>query len=174
MPLSRKQKEDVVGAYKEGLAAAPNVFLLGFEGISVPEVTALRARIRQSGGQYIVVKNRLALRAMEGLPLAELGKHFEGATAVAFTVDEPVAVAKAVTEAAKEVSAIVVKGGLVDGQEVSSDQIRELASLPSREALVAKLLFLLQSPVTRFVRTLNELPRQFVGVLQEIATEKQG
>jgi large subunit ribosomal protein L10 len=172
MPLSREQKSDLVADYAEGLAQAPHVFLVGFEGITVPQVTELRDRVRKSGGRYVVVKNRLALRAIEGHELAGLEGQFEGATAAAFSTDDAVGVAKALTEFAKEVPAIQLKGGLVDGQEVAPEDIKEIASLPSREELVAKLLFLLQSPITRFVRTLNELPRQFVGVLDQIARKK--
>jgi large subunit ribosomal protein L10 len=172
MPLSREQKENLVADYEQGLAQAPHVFLMAFEGVTVPQVTDLRNRVRESGGRYIVVKNRLALRAIEGQSLGGLESQFEGATAVAYGSEDAVSIAKALTEFAKEVPAITLKGGLVDGQEVAAEDIKEIASLPSREELLAKLLFLLQSPITTFVRTLNELPRQFVGVLGQIAKEK--
>ena len=172
MPLTREQKENLVADYEHGLAQAPHVFLMAFEGITVPQVTDLRNRVRESGGRYIVVKNRLALRAIEGQNLASLASQFEGATAAAYSNDDAVSIAKALTEFAKEVPAITLKGGLVDGQEVAAEDIKEIASLPSREELLAKLLFLLQSPITNLVRTLNELPRQFVGVLDQIAQNK--
>ena len=96
-----------------------------------------------------------------------------GLKLAAYSADDAVGIAKVLTEFAKEVPAIQLKGGLVDGQEVAPEEIKEIASLPSREQLVAKLLFLLQSPITSFVRTLNELPRQFVGVLDQIAKKKE-
>lgn len=173
MPLSRQQKENLVADYEKGLAQAPHVFLMAYEGITVPQVTDLRNKVRESGGRYIVVKNRLALRAIEGQSLADLAGQFEGATAAAYSSDDAVSIAKVLTEFAKDVPAITLKGGLVDGKEVAAEDIKEIASLPSREELLAKLLFLLQSPITNFVRTLNELPRQFVGVLDQIAGTKQ-
>jgi large subunit ribosomal protein L10 len=172
MPLSREQKENLVANYEQGLAQAPHVFLFGFEGITVPQVTDLRNRVRESGGRYIVVKNRLVLRAIEGQNLGGLADQFSGATAAAYGTEDAVSIAKALTEFAKDVPAITLKGGLVDGHEVAAEDIKEIASLPSREELLAKLLFLLQSPITSFVRTLNELPRQFVGVLDQIARKK--
>ena len=173
MPLSREQKQNLVADYEEGLTKAPHVFLIGYEGITVPQVTELREKVRESGGKYIVVKNRLALRAIEGQDLGALAEQFEGATAAAYSTEDAVGIAKVLTEFAKDVPAIELKGGLVDGQAVASEEIKEIASLPSREELLAKLLFLLQSPITNFVRTLNELPRQFVGVLDQIAKKKE-
>jgi len=173
MPLTREQKQNLVADYEDGLAKAPHVFLLGFEGITVPQVTELREKVRQSGGRYIVVKNRLALRAIEGEALGGLEGQFDGATAAAYCTDDAVGIAKVLTEFAKDVPAVKLKGGLVDGQEVFAEDIKAIATLPSREELIAKLLFLLQSPITTFVRTLNELPRQFVGVLDQIGKQKQ-
>lgn len=173
MALSREKKEELVESYTKGLAKAPHVFLMGFEGISVPDVTELRNQVRESGGTYVVVKNRLAMRAIEGASLEGLREHFQGTTAAAFGSDDAVSIAKAVTEFAKKSPAIKLKGGLLDGQEVAAGDIEEIASLPSREELIAKLLFLMQSPVARFVRTLGELQRQFVVVVDQIRQQKE-
>jgi len=172
MPLTREQKHGLVDAYAGELAAAPNVFLVEFSGISVPQATELREKLRQSGGSYAVVKNRLALRAIEGSALDGLKEHFQGPTAAAWCSEDPVALAKALTDFAKDVPALGLKAGLVEGRTVEAEQIRELASLPSRDELIAKLLFLLQSPVTRFVRTLAEMPRRLVVVLGQIGEKK--
>lgn len=172
MPLSRQQKEDLLASYQEGLAVAPNVFLMGFQGISVPQVTELRSRVRSGGGQYIVVKNTLALRAIKGKPLAGLAEHFQGATAAAWS-DDPVALAKTLTDFAKEVPVIEFKAGLVDGQAVGGDDVKAIALLPSRDELIAKLLFLLQSPIARFVRTLGALPQQLVMVVDQIRQKRE-
>ncbi len=174
MPLSRQKKEQLVESYQEGLAAAPHVFLLDFRGISVPQVTELRRRIRDVGGTYAVVKNRLVLRAIDGKVLEELKAEFEGPTAVAFSNDDPVSLAKTLTEYAKEVPALEFKTSLVEGQPVDAQKVREIASLPSREELITKLVYLLQSPITSFVRTLGALPRQFVVVLDQIRQQKEG
>jgi len=172
MPLTAAQKKELVQQYEEGLAAAPHLFLLSFKGISVPQVTNLRDRVRESGGHYLVVKNRIALRAIGGGALESLKEHFQGPTAVAWSNEDPVALAKALTDFAKEAPVIEFKAGLVDGAAVAAEQVKEIASLPSRDELLAKLLFLLQSPVTRLVRTLAAVPREFVTVIDQVAKKK--
>lgn len=172
MPLTRTQKENIVESYQEGLAASPNAFLVNFSGVSVPEVTDLRRRIRELGCRYEVVKNRLALRAFEGTAFEGLVEHFEGPTAIAFGGEDPVALAKVLTDFAKEVPAIEFKAGLVDGQAVAGAEVKAIASLPSREDLIAKLLYLLQSPVSRLVRGLGAIPQQFVSVLEQVRQQK--
>ena len=172
MAHSRIDKEQIVTGYEQGLASTSHAFLLGFKGITVPQVTELRSRIRQKGGHYEVVKNTLALRAVQGKALADLGAHFTGTTAIAYG-DDAVALAKVLTEFAKDVPAVQFKAALVDNRPVAANQIQEIASLPSREELIAKLLFLLQSPVTRFVRVLAAVPQQLVVVLDQIAKEKE-
>jgi large subunit ribosomal protein L10 len=173
MPLTRADKQELLTDYEAGLAQSPNAFLLGFKGIKVPQVTELRARVRQNGGHYVVVKNTLALRAIQGKPLSGLSDQFVGPTAVVFAGADPVALAKVLTEYAKTVPAIEFKGALVDGQTVAAGRIKEIADLPSRDELIAKLLFLLQSPVTRFVRGLAAITQQFVIVLDQIRTQKE-
>jgi large subunit ribosomal protein L10 len=173
MPLSRSDKEQLLEQYENGLAQASHAFLVGFKGISVPQVTTLRERVRSSGGEYVVVKNTLALRAVDAKALGELKEHFTGPTAVAFSNDDPVALAKALTDFAKDVPAIQFKAGLVEGRAVPAEQIKEIAQLPSREELIAKLLYLLQSPITRFARVLAAVPQQFVTVLDQVRKQKE-
>lgn len=173
MPLTRNEKEELLQEYEEGLAKAPHAFLLGYQGISVPQVTELRSRVRQSGGEYVVVKNTLALRAIDSKALDQLKEHFVGATAVVFSLNDPVSVAKALTDYAKDVPAIKFKAGMVEGRAIAADQIKDIASLPSREELIAKLLFLLQSPVTRFARVLAAVPQSFVSVLDQVRKKKE-
>jgi len=173
MPLSRSQKENLVTSYESGVATAPHAFVLGYQGISVPKVTELREKIRQTGGTYVVVKNRLVLRAIEGTALEDLKDQFQGPTAVVYADEEPVALAKVLTDFQKDVPVIEFRGGLLNGQPVGADQIKEIANLPSREELIAKLLFLLQSPITRFVCGLGAITQQFVTVLDQIRQEKE-
>jgi large subunit ribosomal protein L10 len=173
MPLSRQSKENLVERYQGGVITAPNVYLVKFKGITVPQVTELRARVRESGGHYEVVKNRIVLRILDGSSLEGLKEHFEGPTAVAYNEDDPVALAKVLTDFAKEVPAIEFKAGLVDGQLIEAEEVKQIAALPSREALVTKLLFLLQSPITGFVRVMAALPQQFVTVLEQVRQQKE-
>ena len=172
MPLTRTEKDQLILNYEQGLAAAPHAFLLNYKGISVPQVTALREKVRQSGGHYEVVKNTLALRAIDGKALAALKEHFVGPTAVVYSETDAVALAKALTDFAKDVPAIQFKAGLVEQRAVPADQIKEIAQLPSREELIAKLLFLIQSPITRFVRVLAAVPQSLVVVLDQVSKKK--
>ena len=173
MPLNRQQKEDIVGNYQEGLAKSPHVFLVDYKGVTVTEVSELRRKIREVGGEYLVVKNRLLLRAIGGEALEELKDQFEGPTAVAYGGEDAVGLAKAITEFAKDVPAIELKDGLLEGQRVLAAEVKEIAQMPSREELLTKLVFLLQSPISSFVRTLAALPRQFVVVLEQVRQQKE-
>ena len=172
MTRTRSNKVETIAVYEEGLAAAPHAFLVSFKGITVPQVTELRDKIRESGGKYEVVKNTLALRAVQGKGLEHFKDQFVGPTAVAYAEEDPVALAKALTEFRKGSPVIEFKGGVLDGQPVDAAELENIANLPSREELIAKLLFLLQSPVTNFVRTLSAIPRGFVVVLDQIAQNK--
>ena len=173
MPLTKEEKSDLIAEYEQGLAAAPHAFLLDFKGITVPQVTALRDKVRDSGGHYAVVKNTLALRAIDGKALAELKEHFVGPTAVVYSMTDPVALAKALTDFAKDVPAVQLKGGLVESRSIAANQIKDIASLPSREQLIAKLLFLLQSPIARLARVLAAVPQQLVVVLDQVRKQKE-
>lgn len=173
MALTRASKERLVSEYGGGLASAPHAFVLGFQGIKVGQADDLRRRIRESGGSYEVVKNRLARIAVKGQALESLSEHFNGPTAVAFCNDDPVALAKALTDFAKDVPVLQFKGGLLDGQAVAGDEIKAIAALPSREELLAKLLYLMKSPISRFVQGLGAIPQQFVSVLSQISGQKE-
>lgn len=169
MALTRTKKQALIDGYQAGLAQAPHAFLVSFQGMTVPQVTDLRSRIRDRGGYYQVVKNTLALIAIDGKDLGQLKDQFEGPTAVAYTEGDAVALAKALAEFKKDVPLVEFKGGVVDGKPIAGSDLEDLAKLPGRDQLIAKLLFLLQSPVTRLARGLAAIPRQLVIVLDQIA-----
>lgn len=173
MALTRNDKEQLLAEYESGLAEAPHAFLLGYQGITVPQVTELRNKVRASGGEYVVVKNTLALRAIDSKALGQLKEHFVGPTAVVFSQKDPVALAKALTDSVKDIPALQFKAGLVEGRAIPADQIKDIAALPSRDELLAKLLFLLQSPITRFARVLAAVPQSFVMVLDQVRKKKE-
>lgn len=173
MPLSLQQKKDLVERYRDGVVASPHVYLVDYKGISVPAVTELRAKVRELGGEYRVIKNRLMLRAIGGEALELLSDHLSGPTAVVFG-DDPVALAKVLTDFAGGAKVLEFKAGLVEGRPVAGAEIKEIATLPSREALIAKLLFLLQSPISRFASALAAIPRQLVVVLDQVRQSKEG
>ena len=173
MSLSRATKKEILGGYAEALASAEHAFVIGFKGITVNQVTDLRNRVRKCGGQYVVVKNTLARLAVAGKPLEQVREHFVGPTAVVFSKSDPVSLAKVLTEFAKDTPVIEFKAGLVEGQAIAAGQVKEIASLPSRNELIAKLLFLLQSPITRFVRVLAASgPQRLAIVLDQVAKQK--
>jgi len=173
MAVSRAKKESLREGYEQAMAAAPHVFLVGFSGIKVGQVTELRRRIREQGGHYVVVKNTVALRAVEGKPLGQLSEHFSGPTAVAFSLGDPVAIAKVLTEFVKEAPVLEFKAGLVEGRPIAANQVDEIASLPSREVLISRLLNVMQSPISRFVRVLAAAgPQRLATVMDQIAKKK--
>ena len=171
MAQTRDQKQELIEHYESALAQSKHAFLMSFDGLTVSQYSYLRARVLEHGGSYVVVKNRLALRAIAGQDLGELKEQFRGPTAVAYSED-PVSLAKALTDFSKDVPAIQFKGGLVDGQAIEASEVESIASMPGREELLAKLLYLLQSPITRLARGLAAIPRQLVVVLDQIEKKK--
>ena len=172
MTLDRQKKEQLVERYSQGFARAQNALVLGYRGITVPEVTQLRAKIREVGAVYEVVKNSLAQRALQDSEMAALAEHFEGPTAVAYSETDIVGLAKVLTEFSKEVPALEVRAGLLQGEPIAVEEIEQIAALPTRDELVAKVLFLLQSPISRLVRGLGAITPQFVRVLEQIRLRK--
>lgn len=173
MSLSRATKQEILGGYEESLSAAQHAFVIGFKGITVNQVTELRSRVRKSGGKYVVIKNTLARRAVSGKALDQVKQHFTGPTAIVYSESDPVSLAKVLTDFAKETPAIEFKGGLVEGKPIAAGQVKEIAALPGRQELIAKLLFLLQSPITRFVRVLAASgPQRLAIVLDQVAKKK--
>jgi large subunit ribosomal protein L10 len=171
MALTRIDKQELIDHYTDSVGTVSHAFLVDYKGITANQVTVLRAKIRESGGTYEVIKNRLMLRAIEGKPLGALKEYFQGPTAIAYAED-PVALAKVLSDFAKDVPAVEFKGGIVDGSAITGDQVKDIAGLPTRDELLAKLLYLLQSPITRLARGLAAIPRQFVVVLDQIAKDK--
>jgi large subunit ribosomal protein L10 len=173
MAVSREKKGEVLGTYEKELADAPHAFVVGFRGIKVNQVTELRRRIRKAGGHYVVVKNTLARRVTTGKPLEQLKDHFVGPTAIAYSLSDPVAIAKVLTEFVKEAPVLEFKAGLVEGRPVAANQVNEIATMPGREELIAKLLFLMQSPISRFVRVLAAAgPGRLATVLDQVSKQK--
>ena len=170
--MNKQEKNASVEELRDALRAANNAFVLGFSGLRVPDVTELRRQIRDSKSSYLVVKNTLAIRAIQGGALAPLQGYFAGPTAVAYNADSPVALAKILTSFAKTNASISFKGAVVEGRAIPAAQIQAIAELPTREQLVGRLLFMLQSPVRRFVTVLNGPVRNLASVLMQISDQK--
>jgi large subunit ribosomal protein L10 len=171
--MNRTEKQEAVDALSKDLAQSTNAILFAFAGLKVPEVTELRRQVRGTQSKYLVVKNTLALRATKGTALEPMAEHFVGATAVAYNRTSPVALAKVLTAFAKTNPNLVFKAAVIEGQAVAASEIKAIAELPSREELVSKLLFLIQSPMRRLVTVLNGPVRNLAGVVSQIADQKK-
>ena len=170
--MNRTEKIEAVATLERDLAKSQNAILFGFAGLKVTEVTELRRQVRATKSKYLVVKNTLALRATRGTPLEAVAEHFRGPTAVAYNQDNPVALARVLTAFAKANPNLVFKGAVVEGRPVEARQIQSIAELPSREELIGKILFLIQSPVRRLVTVLGGPVRNLAVVMQQIAETK--
>lgn len=170
--MKRDDKVQAISEFTEGIGKATNAFLIEFKGITVPQVTELRKQVRESGSQYVVVKNTLAIIAVKDSPLVELREKFTGPTAVAYNRTDAVALAKALTRFAKDVPAVTFKGAMLNGQIVPATQIQNIASLPSREELISKLLYVLQSPIRGLATVLAANIRNLAVVIDQIAKQK--
>ena len=170
---NREQKAEAISVVSDSIGQATNAFLISFKGITVPQVTELRKQVRETGSKYVVVKNTLALIGVKDSPLTKLEKHFTGMTAVAYNKTDAVALAKVLTKFAKEVPVVQFKAALLGGQPVAASEIQNIANLPSREELLAKLLYLMQHPIRGLAVVLNGTIRNFAVVLDQIAKQKE-
>lgn len=171
--MNKQEKTQEIDSLKSALQSQPPTFVLAYRGLTVNQVSALRKKVRATSSRYRVVKNRLALRVIKGTPYEGLAPHFEGPTAIAYCSKDPSALAKVLDEFTKENQGLQVKAGLVDGRVVDSQAIKALASLPSREVLVSRLLAVLNAPMVRLVTVMKAPARGLVRVLDEIGRKKQ-
>jgi large subunit ribosomal protein L10 len=170
---SKDEKRKLVEELKDELAWARSAYLFDFRGIKVGPVNQLRRQIESSNCRYRVEKNTLIGYAVEGTEMETLGSELTGMTAIAYSGEDPVALAKVLIAFAKENPTFTFKTGMVEGRVITGDQMKEIASMPGREELLAKLLFLLQSPIRGLVTVLSGTARSLVTVLSRIAEQKE-
>ncbi|MDR0770170.1 MAG: 50S ribosomal protein L10 [Burkholderiales bacterium] len=169
--LNLEQKQAVVAEVSAQVEKAQSIILAENRGVGVGDMTKLRAKARESGVYFKVVKNTLVRRAVVDTPFAALSEKMSGPLMYGISND-PVAAAKVLSEFAKGNDKFVVVGGAMPGQVMSAQEVAALAALPSRDELIAKLMGTMQAPVAKFVRTLNEVPGKFVRTLAAVRDAK--
>lgn len=172
MSLNLEGKKAVVSEVSTQVAAAKAIILAEYRGLTVEEATVLRVRARKSGVYLCVLKNTLARRAVENTPFASLAGQMSGPLMYGISKD-PVAAAKVLNEFAKANEKFVIKAGGMANYVMNAKEIASLASMPSREELLAKLMGTMQAPIAKFVQTLNEVPSKFVRTLAAINAQKE-
>ena len=172
MSLNLEGKKEVVAEVSARLAKAQTVVLAEYRGLPVEAITVLRARARSNGVYLRVLKNTLARRAVQGTPFEKLGPQMVGPLAYGIS-DDPVAAAKVLHAYAKENDKLVIKGGAMPNYVMDAEGVKALASMPSREELLATLLGTMQAPVAKFVQTLNEVPGKFVRTVAALRDSKE-
>jgi large subunit ribosomal protein L10 len=170
--MKRTKKEQLVTELTDKLRGASAVYYTDFSGLNVKRMTDLRRRFRKAGVEYVVIKNTLALRAVNESGMT--GERLRGPTGIVVGPD-PVAAAKVLTDFARENDQKPgIKGGMLEGRSIGSDQVKALATLPSREQMLAELAGGLQAPLAGFVGALNGLLYMFAGALDALRTQREG
>jgi len=169
-----KKKEDKkkdLEALRQDLEKSRNLFVTGYEKLRVEQDFELRKTVRAAGGQYRVIKNNIAEKAAEGTAAEEVLKNLRGMTSLAYTTNDPVALAKALTAYAKINPSFTFKAGLVEGRVIDVKSIADLANMPSKDAIFAKLLFLINAPAQRLVTALGAVGRNLAVVVDQATKE---
>ena len=172
MGLNLDDKKAVVAEISAEVAKAQAVIVAEYRGLEVGNMTDLRRQARKSGVYLRVLKNTLARRAVEGTPFSGLSQHMVGPLIYGISPD-PVATAKLMNDFAKTNDKLVIKAGAMPNVVISAAEVKALASMPSRDELLAQLLGTMQAPIAQFVRTLNEVPSRFVRTLAAVNDKKE-
>ena len=173
MGLNLDEKKAVVAEVSAEVAKAQGIVVAEYRGLEVGNMTELRAKARKAGVYLRVLKNTLARRAVAGTPFEKLAEQMVGPLVYGISSD-PVATAKVLNEFAKANEKLVIKAGAMPNAVISAKEVKALASMPSREQLIARLLGTMQAPIAQFVRTLNEVPSRFVRTLAAIRDQRAG
>lgn len=170
---TRQQKDSDIEGLRRDFTESPNALLVKFQGIKVGDDERLRRELRQAGLTYRVVKNTLAVRAAAGTPMEPLSGQFSGPTAVALSRNDPVTLAKILSKWAKESPVFSFKAGIAEGRVVGVEDIQALSSLPSKEELISKVMFLINSGAQRLAVVTAGVSRNLAIVLDQVRAQKE-
>src|SRR5262245_25702042 len=170
---SRDDKQKDLDALRKELERARNLFVTGFEKMTVSQDFELRKAVRGAGGNYRVIKNNIAEKAAAGTASEAVLKDLKGMCSLAFTSNDPVALAKALTTYGKANPAFVFRAGFVEGRVIDVKSITDLATMPSKEEILSKLLFLINAPAQRLVTAINAVGRNLAVVVDQGCKEKK-
>jgi len=173
MPVTKAKKNELIDKLSADLKKANNVIVGSFAKMKVSQDFELRKTVRGAGAKYKVVKNTLAERAARGTPAEPVLKDLAGVTSIAITSGDPVALAKALSKYAKDNPEFTFKAGVVEGRVISIKEIEALATMPAKEEIYSKLLFLLNAPAQRLVTAMNAVGRNLAVVIDQGVKENK-
>jgi large subunit ribosomal protein L10 len=173
MAVTREKKAEQIDKLGKELQQVSSLVVTTYTKLTVAQDYELRKTLRTSGAKYAVVKNTLAERAAKGTKAEEVLKGLSGVTSIAYTSGDPVALAKALSKYAKDNPEFTFKSGVVEGRVISIDEIKALATMPSKEEIYAKLLFLINAPAQRLVTVMNAVGRNLAVVVNQGVKENK-
>jgi large subunit ribosomal protein L10 len=171
---TRTEKDQEIAALQEEFKATGHALIVNFQGLKVEKDWELRRALREANLRYHVIKNTIGRRAVEGTPLEALKDNFIGMTAIAYSPNDPVGLAKVLSKFAKENDKFKFKAGVVEGRAISVKDIEALATMPSKEELISKLMFVINAPAQQLASVISAVPRNLAIVIDQIAKQKGG